>query len=324
MRLGGGNMFLNDVKRMNDKEILDELQAIGVPTNFEDFKKAALKAGSPSMLSDEWASLYKIKGRAEDFLYEACLELWKRNLSNVKCAEVVQDSICDVISYYEDIHTHNKDTLLKVYRGIEKFYHFCLKEDGSYDPEFYNEINADAYYDIEGFLLQMPYEFARYGLVDEAINIGRWFAEISRQPENFYRDMGCILAEAGRREEAIKQIEENLKRFPDDVWVVINAGDAYYSLGDKKAEEFFLRGYEMAGDNKYDKAGALERLIDFYRWQGMEERVMASEEEYLRLTAPPPSRTEQVVKSKKIGRNDPCPCGSGKKYKKCCLNKEVH
>jgi len=23
-------------------------------------------------------------------------------------------------------------------------------------------------------------------------------------------------------------------------------------------------------------------------------------------------------KSQKIGRNDPCPCGSGKKYKKCC------
>lgn len=25
-----------------------------------------------------------------------------------------------------------------------------------------------------------------------------------------------------------------------------------------------------------------------------------------------------VVKEKKIGRNDPCPCGSGKKYKFCC------
>ncbi|MCD8346418.1 MAG: SEC-C domain-containing protein [Lachnospiraceae bacterium] len=25
-----------------------------------------------------------------------------------------------------------------------------------------------------------------------------------------------------------------------------------------------------------------------------------------------------VVKGKKIGRNDPCPCGSGKKYKYCC------
>ncbi len=24
------------------------------------------------------------------------------------------------------------------------------------------------------------------------------------------------------------------------------------------------------------------------------------------------------IKTQKIGRNDPCPCGSGKKYKKCC------
>ena len=31
---------------------------------------------------------------------------------------------------------------------------------------------------------------------------------------------------------------------------------------------------------------------------------------------------ETPVKSKpKIGRNDPCPCGSGKKYKNCCMNK---
>ncbi|MCI8550551.1 MAG: SEC-C domain-containing protein [Lachnospiraceae bacterium] len=25
-----------------------------------------------------------------------------------------------------------------------------------------------------------------------------------------------------------------------------------------------------------------------------------------------------IVKGKKVGRNDPCPCGSGKKYKHCC------
>ena len=32
-----------------------------------------------------------------------------------------------------------------------------------------------------------------------------------------------------------------------------------------------------------------------------------------RMVKPEPVRKEQVV-----GRNDPCPCGSGKKYKKCC------
>ena len=26
----------------------------------------------------------------------------------------------------------------------------------------------------------------------------------------------------------------------------------------------------------------------------------------------------QAVSEKTVGRNDPCPCGSGKKYKKCC------
>lgn len=30
------------------------------------------------------------------------------------------------------------------------------------------------------------------------------------------------------------------------------------------------------------------------------------------------SKSKTVVKDIKIGRNDPCPCGSGKKYKKCC------
>ncbi|MDI3529348.1 MAG: preprotein translocase subunit SecA [Thermoanaerobacter sp.] len=29
-------------------------------------------------------------------------------------------------------------------------------------------------------------------------------------------------------------------------------------------------------------------------------------------------KKQPVVKGKKVGRNDPCPCGSGKKYKKCC------
>jgi len=29
-------------------------------------------------------------------------------------------------------------------------------------------------------------------------------------------------------------------------------------------------------------------------------------------------KSNTIVKDKKIGRNDPCPCGSGKKYKKCC------
>lgn len=32
------------------------------------------------------------------------------------------------------------------------------------------------------------------------------------------------------------------------------------------------------------------------------------------------AHTQKVRKFDKIGRNDPCPCGSEKKYKNCCLS----
>lgn len=38
-----------------------------------------------------------------------------------------------------------------------------------------------------------------------------------------------------------------------------------------------------------------------------------NEEEDYELQQQPYRRPEP-----KVGRNDPCPCGSGKKYKKCC------
>ena len=32
----------------------------------------------------------------------------------------------------------------------------------------------------------------------------------------------------------------------------------------------------------------------------------------------------EVLNQYKIGRNEPCPCGSGKKFKNCCINKEKY
>jgi preprotein translocase subunit SecA len=45
---------------------------------------------------------------------------------------------------------------------------------------------------------------------------------------------------------------------------------------------------------------------------GVSPRIYAEDEES--ETDPEPIRRTEP----KIGRNDPCPCGSGKKYKKCC------
>ncbi len=48
-------------------------------------------------------------------------------------------------------------------------------------------------------------------------------------------------------------------------------------------------------------------------------RIVEKPEERKIITAGSPDDIKKPVKAEnKIGRNDPCPCGSGKKYKKCC------
>lgn len=68
-------------------------------------------------------------------------------------------------------------------------------------------------------------------------------------------------------------------------------------------------------------------------WLG-KNPFLAKEKEKLELPHPAASPSEKpgeenILAPKiepyhappRVGRNDPCPCGSGKKYKKCCLNK---
>jgi preprotein translocase subunit SecA len=55
----------------------------------------------------------------------------------------------------------------------------------------------------------------------------------------------------------------------------------------------------------------LEEAFQRRKRRELEQARMAGAGEY--------QPVQQVVRgSAKIGRNDPCPCGSGKKYKKCC------
>jgi HEAT repeat protein len=51
------------------------------------------------------------------------------------------------------------------------------------------------------------------------------------------------------------------------------------------------------------------------QWDVLEDADLASDEPDVLEKGP-------VYVPAKVGRNDPCPCGSGKKYKKCCMKKD--
>ncbi len=64
------------------------------------------------------------------------------------------------------------------------------------------------------------------------------------------------------------------------------------------------------------RAGEIASIFDNNGWKfiiGIEPDKLEDISDLEKLLNPP-----KPVQSVKIGRNDPCPCGSGKKYKKCC------
>jgi len=68
-------------------------------------------------------------------------------------------------------------------------------------------------------------------------------------------------------------------------------------------------GAEMA--NVYEISGMVHEQLQGYDHLA---RDMADQQ-----AAAAPRKVETIVRDKpRVGRNDPCPCGSGKKYKKCC------
>jgi hypothetical protein len=58
-----------------------------------------------------------------------------------------------------------------------------------------------------------------------------------------------------------------------------------------------------------------------------EEELAPAPEEHLNAEPPEMHKNAQSAQSPisrespKVGRNEPCPCGSGQKYKRCCLGK---
>ncbi|MEA2073341.1 MAG: preprotein translocase subunit SecA [Campylobacterota bacterium] len=92
-------------------------------------------------------------------------------------------------------------------------------------------------------------------------------------------------------------------------------------LVEYKKESFNLFT-ELIGEIKYNTIRTLQ-IIQFKVENAEEEAAALADklaqeqrlqESQMRLN----NSDEEVVTEKKIARNDPCPCGSGKKYKQCC------
>ena len=82
-----------------------------------------------------------------------------------------------------------------------------------------------------------------------------------------------------------------------------------------------VRAYQMEGFDMFDEMIRAIQMDTVKYVLNVNIETKTTRENKIRITsesnkAAPVNKT--VRKQKKVGRNEPCPCGSGKKYKKCC------
>ena len=90
-------------------------------------------------------------------------------------------------------------------------------------------------------------------------------------------------------------------------------------------QEYKREGFDMFMDMiqrfREETVSILLRIVPMRQEEvdAMEEKRRRQQERELRMNRGEDEKPQPVRrKSKKVGRNEPCPCGSGKKYKKCC------
>ena len=77
----------------------------------------------------------------------------------------------------------------------------------------------------------------------------------------------------------------------------------------------------------------LEELLNYYKQDSTEKKIFSSasvlysskifEQMMSTVTQKEDNKQKENIDYSNVGRNDKCPCGSGKKYKNCCMLKNI-
>ena len=197
---------------------------------------------------------------------------------------------------------------------VENVVNRCVSEDKDANEWDYNEIN-------ELLLPTIPIEKVEYR--EDIKNKNELIHDLKEKAVKLYEDKEALFPEA----EQIREIERViLLKVIDRKWMdhiddmdQLKQGIGLQALGQRDP----VVQYKMMGYDMFDEmtAGITEDTVRLLMHIQVEQKV--EREQVAKVTGTnkdegpsvkgPARRTE-----KKIYPNDPCPCGSGKKYKNCC------
>jgi len=206
------------------------------------------------------------------------------------------------------------DKLLKfIYSGRRVMMQFILNWVSDYDMELSNAAIKDITFAQKRISFCSDY----IKLISDKEGLNTY---------NMRRAMAESYFKLGEKDKGEELFKNYLDEKPTWGWGWIGWSDMYWMFvksedrDNEKAISILKQALEVEGIE--DKSDVQERLRDLYNEIGMDEeakKIVINK----RRRKNPIARTikpETVVAEPKVGRNDPCPCGSGKKYKKCCMD----
>lgn len=173
--------------------------------------------------------------------------------------------------------------------------------------------------------------FIRRGLADKMLtavqrfpNAGSFTRQVTLLP-SFERNVAYVLLqlrvpEPLRSEPDFREKRQTLleiacgaakNKFPNLVKVIGIGIEAPKFAGGSIAEDFILMPCERWSSEQQAHYAELNK-----NWHFFETSNLKQHEDRITQFVPPPRASKRAT-GEKVGRNDPCPCGSGKKYKKC-------
>ena len=172
------------------------------------------------------------------------------------------------------------------------------------------------------------------GLYNEVIKINEQILQIkwSSNRDDFYenakRDIADAYADLGDIDKCYQLYEKYLKEDQLWGWGWIGYYRQLSAHDDSRFEETLDELYRRieGGDTFRDREDIYRELGDEYNTLGVKDRAdyfyaLLDKEKEVHKASYISLRKEYPDVKGKIYPNEPCPCGSGKKYKKCCGNK---
>ncbi|HKO53352.1 MAG TPA: SEC-C metal-binding domain-containing protein [Polyangiaceae bacterium] len=174
----------------------------------------------------------------------------------------------------------------------------------------------DREFDLAGAWLDLPARLSLAGETELAVRVAEALKFCA--PDQMNGEIALSYARSGDRERALARVLTNLETATEPFIAEYEAGDVYRELGEVDAAEAYYRRSLALAETASDRREAALRITTLLIDSGREADASAFVTQLRAAEDPEPDPPESVNATlPSVGRNDPCPCGSGKKYKKC-------